>query len=307
MRSLRLERPLVCFDLETTGTDLSRDRIVEIGIVRLEPDGGRRVWVQRVNPGIPIPPAATAKHGITDEDVAHEPPLAAVAARIHELFAGADVAGFNSLGFDLPLLAADLERAGSPLARAGARHVDAMRIFHLKEPRDLSAAVRFYCGRELEGAHSALADARAALDVIQAQVDRYEDLPLDLDGLQAFCRQGRPDAVDLEGKLAWSAAGEAVFTFGKYKGRTLQQVRAEDPSYLRFLQREDLEKPFSPEVRRIAREAAEGRFPVRPAAAKPSSGIAGSGPGGGGAASSQAGEGAGGPGAGESEDQGRLF
>jgi len=267
MGGLLLERPLVCFDLETTGTDFGRDRIVEIGIVRLEPDGSRREWAQRVNPGMSIPPGATAVHGITDADVAGEPPLEQLAPRILELLAGADIAGFNSTGFDLPFLAADLDRVGFPLLLDGARHVDAMRIFHLKEPRDLSAAVRFYCARELEGAHSALADARATLDVLEAQVQRYADLPRDLGGLHAFCRQGRRDVVDLEGKLAWNAAGEAVFTFGKYRGKSLQQVGVEDPSYFRFLQREDLVRPFSPELRRIARAAAEGRFPERPQAA----------------------------------------
>lgn len=264
MSGLRITRPLVVFDLETTGVDIGRDRIVEIGVVRLDPDGGRDEWVQRINPDMPIPPGATAVHGITDADVRDMPRLADVAAHLLALFAGADVAGFNSTSFDLPFLAADLERVGQAFDRSSLRHVDAMRIFHLREPRDLSAALRFYCGREHAGAHSALADARATLDILEAQVARYDDLPADVEGLHAFCGQGRGDGVDPDGRLVWSPEGEAVFTFGKYKGRTLRQVAAEDAGYLRFIQKPDLEKPFSAEVRRLAREAAAGRFPVRP-------------------------------------------
>lgn len=267
MRRLRLDRPLVCFDLETTGTDIGRDHVVEIGLVRLEPDGRRTEWVRRVNPGEPIPPEATRVHGITDDDVRDAPKLAEIADELLALLAGADLAGFNSLGFDWPFLAAEMERIGRPLDRAAARHVDAMRIFHQKEPRDLGAALRFYCGREHAGAHSALADAAATLDILAAQVERYDDLPEDVGGLHAFCGQGRENRVDGEGKLVWNEAGEAVFAFGKHRGRSLREVAAADPSYLRFLQREDLDRPFSPELRRIAREAEEGRLPERKIAA----------------------------------------
>ena len=269
MSGLRIARPLVVFDLETTGVEIGRDRIVEIGVVRLDPDGSRDEWVQRINPDMPIPPGATAVHGITDDDVRDMPRLADVAAHLLALFADADAAGFNSASFDLPFLAADLERVGQTLDRSSLRHVDAMRIFHLKEPRDLSAALRFYCGREHAGAHSALADARATLDILEAQVARYDDLPADVGGLHAFCGQGRAEGIDPDGKLVWNAQGEASFTFGKYRGRTLREVQAEDPGYLRFLQRADLEKPFSAEVRRLAREAAAGRFPVRSASSLP--------------------------------------
>lgn len=254
--------------------------------------------MQRVNPEMPIPPGATAVHGITDADVRDMPTLGEIAERIHELFAGADVAGYNSLGFDLPLLAADLERAGHPLNRTGVLHVDAMRIFHQKEPRDLAAALRFYCGRALEDAHSALADTRATLDILVAQIGRYDDLPQDVSGLHGFCNQGRENAVDPDGKLVWNERGDAVFTFGKYKGWSLRKVRAEDPSYLRFLQREDLDRPFSAELRRLAREAAAGRFPMRPEADP----AAGADPG-----HAPASGGAGGPGDPDPTDQGELF
>ena len=279
MRRLRLQRPLVVFDLETTGTDIGRDRVIEIGLVRLEPDGRRADWVRRVNPGVPIPPEATAIHGITDDDVRDAPPLEAIAEELTRLLEGADIAGYNSLGFDWPFLAAELERVGRPLDRSGPRHVDAMRIFHLKEPRDLSAALRFYCGRDHGGAHSALADASATLDILEAQIRRYEDLPDEVAGLDTFCVPGRSDRIDPEGKFVWNKDGEPTFTFGKYKGRTLKAVLAEDPSYFRFLQRDDLERPFSPEVRRLAREAASGRLPVRPAAAPTGPAVEGGGQG----------------------------
>lgn len=263
MSILQLQRPLVVFDLETTGTVIGRDRIVEIGAIRLEPDGRRREWTQRIDPGQPIPAEATRVHGITDADVRGMPTLEEAADRIHELLAGADVAGFNSSGFDLPFLAADLKRVGRPLDETGLRQIDAMRIFHLKEPRDLSAALRFYCGREHAGAHSALADAAATLDILEAQLERYADLPRDPDGLHDFCRARSENWIDDEGKFVWNEAGEAVFTFGKHKGRTLREVAALHDGYLEFLQRSDIDKPFSPEVRKLAKDALAGIFRKR--------------------------------------------
>ncbi|RMG48904.1 MAG: 3'-5' exonuclease [Acidobacteria bacterium] len=259
MRRIRLERPLTAFDLEATGTDIANDRIVEIGIVRLEPAGARRSFRTLVDPGIPIPPAATAVHGIRDEDVRGAPKLAEIADTIHELFDGADIAGFNSLRFDLPLLRVEMERIGRPLDLQGRRHVDAMRIFHMKEPRDLAAAYRFYCGKELEGAHSALADAEATLEVLQAQVERYPDLPDDIGGLDRLCNPGGDRFVEASGRIAWNEEGEAVLAFGKHRGTTLRQLVRERPDYLRWM----LDKDFSPGVKRILRDALSGTFPQR--------------------------------------------
>jgi len=259
MKRLRLERPLTAFDLETTGTDVSRDRIVEFAAVRVEPSGTRESFRSLVNPGRPIPPGATAVHGIRDEDVAGAPTLDDIADRIHALFEGADIAGFNSLRFDLPLLRVEMERIGRPLDLTGRRHVDAMRIFHLKEPRDLSAAYRFYCDRELEGAHSALADVEATLAVLDAQVARYDDLPDTVEGLDALCNPGGDRFVEGSGRIAWNDEGEAVLAFGKHRGATLRELVRDRPDYLRWM----LDKDFSPGVKRILRDALSGTFPQR--------------------------------------------
>ena len=257
MRNLHLERPLVCFDLETTGTDIATDRIVQIGLIRVETDGSRRSFEALANPQRPIPPQATAVHGITDADVADKPPFAQLAEEVLSFFESADVAGYNSVSFDLPLLLEELARAGRPLDMSGRRHVDAMRIFHKKEPRNLEAAVRFYCDKELQGAHSALADAGAALEVLDAQIARYPDLPDDTEGLDRFCNAGGDRFVDATRKFTWNEQGEAVFGFGRYKGRTLREVARANAGYLDWI----LQQNFTAEVKQIARDAQGGIFP----------------------------------------------
>ena len=191
MRHLKLDRPLVVLDLETTGTDVERDRIVQIGLIRVEPDGSRRTYESLVNPERPIPPAATAVHGITDADVRDRPTFAALGPELRPWLADADVAGFNAIRFDLPLLENELRRAGSDLDLSQARRFDALHIFHKMEPRDLVAAYQFYCGKELADAHSALADAGATLEVLDAQIAHYEEIPAEPDALHRFHRCGR--------------------------------------------------------------------------------------------------------------------
>jgi DNA polymerase-3 subunit epsilon len=257
MRNLHLDRPLVCFDLETTGTDIATDRIVQIGLIRVETDGSCRSFEALMNPQRPIPQQATAVHGITDADVAGKPTFPQLADEILRFFEGADVAGYNSLSFDLPLLLEELARAGHPLDMSGRRHVDAMRIFHKMEPRNLTAALRFYCDKELEGAHSALADASAALEVLDAQVARYQDLPDDTEGLDRYCSEGDDRFVDATHKFAWNEQGEAAFVFGKYKGRTLRDVARTNAGYLDWI----LEQNFTIEVKQITRDAQRGIFP----------------------------------------------
>jgi len=261
MQHLELDRPLVAFDLETTGTDVDKDRIVQIGLIRVEPDGTRRTWNQLVNPERPIPPEATAVHGIRDEHVRDQPTFAQLRAEVEQWLDGADLAGFNSIRFDLPLLQAELRRAGSTLSFDGTRHLDAMAIFHQMERRDLTAAYRFYCDKTLEGAHDALADVTATLEVLDAQVGRYPDLPRDLDALHRFCNPDEGRFVDRTRKFTWNDQGEAVFTFGKYNGRSLQETVAERDGrgYLEWM----LGKDFSEEVKGILREALAGVFPRR--------------------------------------------
>jgi len=262
MRNLSLQRPLVAFDLETTGTDVDKDRIVQIGVIRVAPDGNRRSWNQLVNPERPIPPEASAVHGIRDADVKDQPTFAQLRGEVESWFAGADLAGYNSTRFDLPLLLNELKRAGSTLTLQGVRHFDAMSIFHQMERRDLTAAYRFYCDKELVGAHDALADVTATLDVLDAQVGRYPELDgRDLDALHRFCNPDEGRYVDRSRKLAWNDQGEAVFTFGKHSGKSLQQASL-DPSgrsYMDWI----LGADFSDEVKAIIRDALAGRFPQR--------------------------------------------
>ncbi len=257
MQNLRLERPLVCFDLETTGVDIKSDRIVQAALIRVEPDGTRLEWESLVSPEMPIPAEASAVHGIYDADVASAPTLAGVADRIHELLAGADVAGFNSIRFDLPLLVNELNRVNCPLDNAGRRHLDAMRIFHSKERRDLTAAYRFYCDADLKDAHSAMADAAATLSILDAQVARYDDLPRDVEALHGFCNERDARYVDGGRKFEWNSAGEAVFRFGKHRGRTLKDVALEFPDYLEWM----VGKDFDDEVKEILKKALQGELP----------------------------------------------
>lgn len=232
---LQLERPLAFFDLETTGVRIGKDRIVQIGIVRLMPDGSRTSYQALVNPGIPIPAEATAVHGITDLDVAMAPTLDAVARELLAELDGCDLGGFNLLRFDVPFLAEELFRVGIEWDHASLRIVDVQRIFHQMEPRDLSAALRFYCGREHEGAHDALADVQATADVLLAQLDRYPDRlqgTVDFLGELSGDRKRSPDAA---GKLKFDERGAICLTFGKYNGWSLENIGRNDPGYLQWL------------------------------------------------------------------------
>lgn len=233
--SITLQRPLAFFDLETTGTRIGKDRIVQIGIIRLLPNGTRESYQTLVNPEMPIPAEATAVHGISDSDVADAPTLGAVAGVVLDELAGCDLSGFNVLRFDIPFLTEELHRVGYDWNTADLRVVDVQRIFHKMEPRDLSAALRFYCGKEHSGAHDALADVEATADVLLAQLERY---PEALQGDVAFLgelsgdRQRSPDAA---GKLKFDEKGAICISFGKYAGWTLENIGRNDPGYLQWL------------------------------------------------------------------------
>lgn len=256
MQNLRLDRPLVVFDLETTGIDVEKDRIVQIAMIRIEPDGTRDEWDSLVNPECPIPPQATAVHGISDADVSDAPTFSHLRGEVEQRLAGADLAGFNSVRFDQPLLEAELERAGATLERTGLRHLDAMRIFHTMERRDLTAAYRFYCDEELVGAHGALVDARATLEILDAQVGRYDTVPAEVEALHRFCNPDEGKWVDRSRKFAFDDDGEAVFNFGKLRGTRIKDA---DRGYLEWM----LNKDFSAEVKEILRSALGGVFPRR--------------------------------------------
>ena len=175
---LRLQRPIIFFDLETTGTNITHDRIVEISIIKVLPSGEEQERTRRINPEMPIPAEATAIHHITDADVANEPTFRQLAKSLAEIFADCDIAGFNSNRFDIPLLLEEFHRAGIVLDLSKTRFVDVQTIYHKMEPRNLSAAYKYYCGQDLEAAHSANADTRATLEVLKAQLDKYPELKL---------------------------------------------------------------------------------------------------------------------------------
>jgi DNA polymerase-3 subunit epsilon len=251
--SLLLKRPLVFFDLETTGIDPARDKIVEIALVRVDPDGGRVAMTRRINPERPIPAEATAVHGITDADVSDAPTFRQVAREILDVIRDADLAGFNIRRFDVPILDREFRDCALDLALASRRIVDAMTIFHKKEPRDLSAAVRFFLDREHEGAHGAEADVEASIDVLEAQLRRYPDLPRDVAALEAWCHPTPPGSVDRGGKFVLRE-GEIVFAFGKQKGRALSEVARIQRDYLEWILKQD----FPEDARTLVERALRG-------------------------------------------------
>jgi DNA polymerase-3 subunit epsilon len=256
LKNIRLDRPLAVLDLETTGTDPKLDRIIEISVLKLLPGGDQDHRTRRVHPGVPIPPDATAIHGISDDDVADCPTLRAIAPSLARFLEGCDLAGFNILGFDLRLLAAEFNRVGLVFPVSGRRIVDACRIFHQREPRDLTAAYKFYCNQEHLGAHGAAADVLATAAIIDAQVGRYEDLPRTVEGLHGHCND--PHAIDMSGMFGRDDDGVTVFIRGKYKGRSLYEIAATKPDYLEWMQRED----FYDDTKAIAAEAL-GRLVAR--------------------------------------------
>lgn len=234
---LQLRRPIVFFDLETTGINLLKDRIVEISIVKITPGRETQPYTKtyRINPEMPIPAEATAIHGITDADVASEPTFRQVAHVIADLIRGCDLAGFNSNRFDIPMLDEEFGRAGVDFDFHRAQFVDVQTIFHKKEPRNLSAAYRFYCDKELEGAHGAAADTMATYEIFLAQVDHYTDLPGDVVELAKFSKQN--ENIDIAGRFIVDAQGREVINFGKYKGQPISEVLARDPGYYDWIQR----------------------------------------------------------------------
>lgn len=234
---LKLNRPICFFDLETTGIDVGKDRIVEIAIFKVYPNGTKESKTWLVNPTIPIPTQATAVHGISNEKVANEPTFAMLASQIHAMIKDSDLAGFNSDRFDIPLLAEELLRAGVDFDMKNRVSVDVQTIFHKMEERTLSAAYKFYCGQLLENAHSAAADTLATYEILKAQLDRYSDLQNDMKSLAEFTT--RKKSVDFAGFIAINDKGEEYFTFGKYKNVLVDEVFDKDPGYYGWIQNAD--------------------------------------------------------------------
>lgn len=255
---LKLDRPLVLFDLETTGPVPETDRIVQIAAVKLLPDGTRIEKQTLVNPLVPIPAEATSVHGLTDAAVASAPPFQRLAKALAEFFDGADIGGYNVRRFDWPCLLAEWTRAGLAVERRR-RFIDAQVIYFRQHPRDLAAAVREYTGTELLNAHSALADVLATEQVLEAQLQRHAELPDTVAEIDALLFPVDPLNIDADGKLRWNASGEACINFGKHKGVPLQKAEA---GFLRWV----LANDFPDEVKTIVRDAMGGRYPQRSAA-----------------------------------------
>lgn len=226
---LNLKNPIVFFDLETTGTNINSDRIVEICYLKVLPNGNEESKTMRINPEMPIPPQSTEIHGISDADVADCPTFREVARNIAKDIEGCDIAGFNSNRFDVPVLVEEFLRAGVDLDISRRKFIDVQVIFHKKEQRTLSAAYKFYCEKNLEDAHSAEADTRATYEVLMSQLDRYPDLDNDMAFLAEYSTQNRN--VDFAGRMIYNSEGVEVFNFGKYKGMPVREVLQKDPGY----------------------------------------------------------------------------
>jgi DNA polymerase-3 subunit epsilon len=243
---LSLTRPLAVFDLETTGTNVATDRIVEISIVKVMPDGSKEVLTRRVNPEMPISKESTMIHGITDLDVADAPAFKQLAPELDKFLEDADLSGYNAIKFDIPLLVEEFLRAGIDFSLMNRRVVDVQNIFHKMEPRTLKAAYRFYCQKEHELAHSAEADAMATYEILKAQLDFYRDKDyVDSDGLASrpvkndvkslsdFSYNSRN--VDLAGHIIFNDKQQEVLNFGKYKGQAIEEVFRREPSYFDWM------------------------------------------------------------------------
>ena len=234
---LKLKRPLVFIDLETTGINVSADRIVEISALKVNPNGIEQWMTTLVNPGIPIPPKVTAIHGISDSDVAEAPSFREIAKTLTSFLEGCDLAGFNAMKFDIPVLAEEFLRANVDFNFRKRKYIDVQVIFHKKEQRTLEAAFRFYCKRELEDAHSAKADTAATYEVLKAQLDTYTDLENDVDKLAEFSSFN--NNVDFAGRIILDENGVETFNFGKHKGRRVDEVFREEPSYYSWMMNGD--------------------------------------------------------------------
>jgi DNA polymerase III subunit epsilon len=234
---LNLRRPIAFLDLETTGINVSSDRIVEISILKVSP-GGKEEWMTaRINPEIPIPPRASAIHGIRDKDVADAPTFKEIARKLKAFLEGCDLAGYNAIKFDIPVLAEEFLRVNVDFDISKRKYIDPQVIFYKKEQRTLAAAYQFYCNRNLENAHSSRADASATFEVLKAQLDKYEDLENNVDKLADFSSFN--NIVDFAGRIIMDENGVEIFNFGKHKGKPVVAVLKEEPSYYAWMMNGD--------------------------------------------------------------------
>lgn len=247
---LNLNRPLAFFDLETTGLSISADRIVEISILKVNPDKSTKTLTQRMNPGIPIPAEATAIHGISDEDVKNEPSFADIGNQLNQFLLNCDLAGYNAIKFDIPFLVEEFYRADINFELKSRRFIDVQNIFHKMEQRTLIAAYQYYCNKHLEDAHSAEADTFATYEILKAQLDKYESVEFkdrfgkisapiknDVQALHDFSHQ--TSNVDLAGHIVYNNKNIEVFNFGKYKGKSVEEIFLSEPSYYDWMMKSE--------------------------------------------------------------------
>lgn len=233
MRALNLKRPIVFFDLETTGLDIVKDRIVEIALLKVSPDGTEELFRSLVNPQISIPPEVSAVHGITDADVADKPTFFEVGKRVAAFIEQCDLGGYNCNRFDVPMLAEELQRVGIPVDFSDRKVIDVQVIYHKKEPRTLSAAYSYYVGGNLDGAHSADVDTQATYEVLKGQLGMYDDLPTDVEALDDYTRLS--NNVDLNGRMVYNEQQVPCFNFGKYRNQPVEEVLRRDPGFFSWM------------------------------------------------------------------------
>ncbi|MBS3141538.1 3'-5' exonuclease [Candidatus Woesearchaeota archaeon] len=258
MTHLHLTKPIAFIDVETTGINTREDRIVDICIIKILPNGEKETLKSIINSTISIPVESTKIHGITDIDVQGKPTFREFASKVTSFIDGCDLCGFNIIGFDLGILQSEFQRAEFSFSSEGRKIIDVMKIYHKLEPRDLNAAHLKYCGKSLENVHKAEADVNATICVLEAQLEKHNDLPRNVSELDEFCNPKDPSWIDNEGKFAW-LNGKAIINFGKYKGKTFEFVSQNDSSYFQWIIRGD----FSAEVKDIANNAINGKFPEK--------------------------------------------
>lgn len=256
--NLNLEKPIAIIDIETTGLNKQNDRIVDICIIKIFPDGTKETFQEILNPEIPIPQEATKVHGITDSDVVGKPTFKEIAPRVINFIDGCDWCGFNLINFDLGLIESEFNRVGVSYSSEGRKVIDVLKIYYKLEPRDLSSAYLKYCGEILENAHKAEEDAKATIKVLESQLGEHIELPRDVSELHELCSPKDPSWIDKEGKIKWFN-NKAVINFGKNRGKTLEDMQKDDPSYFQWIIGAD----FSIEVKNIVKSAINGEFPKK--------------------------------------------
>ena len=259
LQTLQIDRPIAFLDVETTGLSVSVDRIVEMSILKIAPDGSQEQKTRRFNPGRSIEPQATEVHGITDQDLADEPDFSRVATSLRNYLEDCDIAGFGVSRFDLPILEAEFRRAQIEFSREGRRVIDTLVIYHSLEPRDLATAYAKYCGMELKRPHTSEGDVRAAAEILDAQLAQNPDLPQTAAALHHFCNPNQDTWIDPDGKLALTD-GEVTINFGQHKGQLLREIVKLEPDYLKWM----LDQDFSNQVRALVASGLNGEFPMLP-------------------------------------------